>query len=264
MAENQLKSALIKNLRVLIKPVIKLCIKRSLNLQDLLESAKVVFLQVAEEELKAQGKKINLSRLSAMTGVHRKDAFRIYRAGEEKEETGGITSRVIGLWREHPKFLSGNNRPRVLSYKGDDSELAELVRMISSDIKSGAVVFALEQVGAVEKTPAGLRLNAAAYVPKGNPTEAIRLMSSDVEDLMEAVMANAESSLDELPNYHAKSIYDNVAKEDLPNIRTWIFNQASNFQTKVEKYLAKHDLDLNPDPEKTPGGRVILGVFTRT
>ena len=264
MTQNQLRSSLIKNLRVMIRPIIRFCMKRSLNLQDLIESAKIVFLEVAEEELTAQGQKINLSRLSARTGVHRKDAFRIYKVGEEKDETGGITSRVIGLWREHPKFVSKNRRPRILSYKGDDSELASLVRMISSDIKSGAIVFALEQVGAVEKTPNGLKLKVSAYVPKDNPTESLRLVSSDVNDLMEAVIANIESTSEDLPNYHAKSIYDNISADDVPEIRNWFLKHCSNFQTKAEKFLAKYDLDINPNPEKIGGNRVVLGMFTKT
>ncbi len=248
----------------MIRPIIRFCFKRSLNLQDLIESAKLVFLEVAEEELKSQDQKINLSRLSALTGVHRKDAFRIYKQGETKDETGGITSRVIGLWREHPKYIGKNKRPRVLSYKGEESELAELLRMISSDIKSGAVVFALEQVDAVEKTPSGLKLKANAYVPKNNPSEAIRLVSNDANDLFEAIAANIDCTDDALPNYHAKSIYDNVAKEDVPALRNWLLKHCSAFQTKVEKHLAKHDLDINPNPKKSGGGRIVLGIFSRT
>ncbi|MCB9029722.1 MAG: hypothetical protein H6619_01610 [Deltaproteobacteria bacterium] len=247
-----------------MKPIIRFCVKHQMNLQDLLEASKSVFLEVAEEELTSKGEKINMSRLSAITGVHRKDTARIYKNGERRDPTGNITSRVIGLWRELPEYTTKNKRPRTLTFKGEDSEFTKLVAAASTDIRPGAILFALEQLDAVEKTKTGLKLKAAAYVPRNNPAEGIRLVSEDVEDLMDAVFENIESQEEELPNYHAKSIYDNISKDDVPKIRKWFMKQCSQFQSKVEKYLAQHDLDINPQPEKEGGERVVLGIFTKT
>ena len=135
-----------RHLQAILKPIIRLCFRQSLGLHDVVEAAKVLFIKVAEEDLQKSGEKISVSRLSVITGVHRKDAERIYRQGEV--EIGGtrLSGKIISQWRRDKRFLTKNNRPRVLSYLGEDSEFAKLVRTVSAELKSGTIRFDLERI----------------------------------------------------------------------------------------------------------------------
>ena len=231
----------------------------------MIELQKQVFVEVAEQELERNEAKITQARLSALTGVHRKDVARLKGKQSKKEEPGNITSRVIGLWREHPRYRTKNNRPRPLTYQGSKSEFYQLVRLVSSDIAPSSVLLALESVGAVEKANSKIKLKTRAYRPEKNPAEVARLLAGDVEDLTEAVLENIESDKAPAPHYHGKSIYDNIALDHLPEIQSWLQSECDKFQDKIEKYLATHDLDLNENlKEEKGGGRVVLGVFTRS
>ncbi len=250
-------------LQVMITPIVRFCLKNSLGIHELVEAAKVVFMRVAEEEMEKSGKKVTISRLSVATGVHRKDAARIYKIGELEPSSGRLSGKIIQQWRRDRRFLTENNRPRVLEYKGDNSEFQRLVETVSTDLKPGTVLFDLERIGAIERTSNGVKLIAKAYVPRGNPQEGFRMLASDTEDLIEAVTTNIYSEAPELPNYHAKAVYDNVSPEDAKKIRDWFFKHCSNFHQKVMRHLSKFDLDMNPNPNKKGGVRVALGMFSR-
>ena len=258
-----MNKALVTCLRSLLRPVVRFCINRSLRLQDMVEAAKVMFVDIANEELEKQGKADNISRISVMTGVHRIDVKRILDEGGNFELSERLAGKVIALWRNDKRFTTDAGKPRVLSFKGVGNEFSKLVETISIDLKPGTILFDLERVGAVSKTKKGLKLLHSSYVPRKDPGSSLKLLARDAEDLMEAGINNVEAE-GEILNYQASTVYDNISPDDLPKIRKWFFQHCFNFQQRVDKYLAKYDLDYHPDPKKEGGCRVSLGLFSRT
>jgi len=247
----------------MLKPVVWFCLRRSLGLQDLMEAAKVVFIKAAAEEMEAQGKKVNISALSVLTGMHRKGIVKIYRDRETSDHSTKFASRVIGQWRHDPDFLTKNGRPRVLSYGGPDSEFADLVGRVSTDLYQKGILYDLERIGAVVRTSRGVKLLTSAYRPKHDPVEGFRLMARDAEHLLTAIEENVFSEKRELPHFHGTVIYDNISVEDFSKIRKWLFAQSLRFQKKVDNFLSRYDLDIHPQ-EKSEGGKtVVLGIFSR-
>lgn len=250
-------------LRFLIRPAIKFCYRRALSLNDLIEVSKHVFIEVATEEMKKEGHKVNLSRISASTGVHRKDVARIHKHNLSLEPTPKFASRVLEAWRRDKSYLTQSGKPRVLSYRGEDSEFTNLVYSLTKDVHPASVIFDLERVGVVQRTKNGLKLLARSYHTTDSE-EGYLLLAEDVEDLMSAAIENIEAQAHPLPNYHAKVFYDNLDLSQLAKINKWVFHQSLLFQEKIAKYLAKYDLDMNPKTDAEGGGRYVLGIFTRS
>ena len=70
------RTFLLNTLRLLVKPIAKFCLRHTLSIQDLIESAKIAFIEVADAEIRKKGDKVNTSRISLVTGLHRKDVIR--------------------------------------------------------------------------------------------------------------------------------------------------------------------------------------------
>ncbi len=249
------------SLRAMLRPIARFCLKHSIGIQELLDSSKRVFVEVAAEELERQNEKVTVSRLSVMTGLQR-PAVKSYQKPEEEINTSRFTSRVIGQWRRDARFLTQNGRPRVLSTEGDESEFKHLVHLVSTDLHPRTVLFDLERLGVVELTRAGVRLKAKAYSSGKNEEESYRMLGRDMDELMGAVMDNLESE-HEMPNFHAYTYFDNLPKEDISKIQRWLLRQSSQFHQRVERYLSQFDLDINPNPKKTGGQKIAMGSFTR-
>jgi len=254
--------ALVECLRLMLTPVVRFCLRRSLRIQDLLEGAKYIFLHEAAAEISRSGKKVNLSRLSATTGIHRRDVMRIYARAEVKEEPMGMISKIIGLWQQDPRFCLKPGKARVLTADPADGEFKALVTSVSNDLNHATVLFELERVGAVKRVREGVKLMTRAYVPKGDVIASYGMLARDSADLMVAVDQNATGNLD-VPNLQARTEFDRVAVSAVPKVREWLMREGSALHQKARNFLAKHDLDINRklDPEQRTV-RVALGTFS--
>ena len=248
---------LIACLRVMLNPLMRFCLRFSLNLQDILESVKIALVRAAEDDLHRQAKKVNISRISVKTGVHRKDVIRILGQTGAAEPPSGLIRRLIGQWLHDSRFTTKAGGPRVLTV----TEFRELAYAVSSDLNPGTVWFELKSLGAVKTTPRGLRLVSESYLPTGNLTELAIILSKDTSDLMTAVNENMLLS-HRTPNLHGRTEYDNIDPQAVPAIRKWILRQGSNLYGRLRKFLSKFDRDVTRKKGFIgPGVRVSVGSY---
>jgi len=57
----------------LLRPVLRFCLQHGLKLHDVMGLVKGGFVELAQIELERQGQSATVSRIAAMTGVHRPD-----------------------------------------------------------------------------------------------------------------------------------------------------------------------------------------------
>lgn len=249
-------------LRPLLRPILKLCLRHSIRLQELTECIKSVLLEVAEEELTNAGHVLSASKLSAMTGVHRLDVTRIWGKQAPPKQSSNLIARVIGHWQQDSRFCGANGRARTLTFDSQDSEFVNLVRSVSADLNSYTVLFELERVGAVARTKHGLKLTSRVYIPRGDAVEGFEMLGRDTEDLL---LAAEENYLREpaIPNLHLKTEYDRVPAQYADKIRTWFIDNGSAFHQRARNFLSKFDFDLNPRLKGAdPCIRIAIGTFS--
>lgn len=251
-------------LRALLRPVARLCVAHAISVRELLELAKRELLLAAEAEAKRKKEKMNTSRLSVMTGIQRKDIIRIQEEGEEVPSSqSNLIARVIGKWEQDPNFTTRAGKPRVLSTEGDDSEFRSLVADVSTDLNPGTVLHALERIGAVERSTSKVRLKKAALSIQNDEVAGYTMLAADIEDLSLSVQDNLTRG-DRIPHLHARTEYDNLLEEALPEIHSWILHQGAAFHEIVRTYLARFDKDLHPELKGNGGGQLVFGTFSRT
>lgn len=238
------------------------CLRWSLTIQDLLESAKVVFIEVAAAEIQRQGKEPNVSRLSVMTGLRRREIMRLWRDGEEKSTSYGFITRVIGMWQQGKRYLTKGGEPRILTVDGENSEFNKLVKNISTDLHPGTVLFEMERLQLVRRTQDGLELIAGSYFPKSDPKESFAMLAQDTADLMQAAEENILGSK-KRQNLHLTTDFDNIRIDDLPQIESWLLEEGKRIHERARTYLSKFDQSINPKKGAEAGARVVLGTFSR-
>lgn len=254
-------------LRYMLRPLVRFCLRHSKPLQEFLDILKVVYVEVATEELRKETDKINVSRLCVVTGVHRHDMNRIFREKRPPiRKSVGLLSRVVNLWESDKRFCTKSGQPRVLGLEGDDSEFRILVSSVSKTLNPGTVLYGLIRSGSAEKTPNGLKLVRGAVSLHKDPSRVYELLARDVESLIEAAEFNIEHNPDPR-NLHIRTEYNNIFKKDIPKIRAWVLSEGRKFHARARKFLSKSDLDLNLDRAASgeeAGCRVIVEAFSLT
>lgn len=256
-----LRQVLLAALSGLLKPIARFCVTRSIKIQDFVEVAKKAFVEAAAAEVARQDKEASVSRLSVMTGVHRREVMRIWSEDSRPKTKTDLVVRVMGTWQADRHF-SARGKPRVLSLEGKDAEFKALVRSVSQDLNPYTVLFELERAGAVERVKNGVRLRAGAFRPSGGLKDKLELLARDTRDLIQAIEENVFDE-PEIPNLHIKTEYDNIPRQFVPKIREWLLRRGAEFHEEARRFLAQFDADLNDKLQGKAGGvRAAIGSFS--
>lgn len=251
-------------LRLLLRPIVRLCLKRSIRFQEFGEIARLVYVECAEQELQRDGHEVNVSRISIATGLQRRDVTRLWNVEPEVKEHTALLHKVLGQWKGDKRFSERSERPRPLTFKGVESEFAQLVNAVSQDLNVYTILFELERLSLVEKKGERLFLIGDTVVPQKDLKRGSELLSNDIQDLITAVDENLFGH-PEILNHHVKTHYDNISIEALPRIRQWLLDKGELFHRAARKFISRYDIDINPTiNDKKGGGRVALGSFSVT
>ncbi|MCB0318702.1 MAG: hypothetical protein KDD56_08085 [Bdellovibrionales bacterium] len=230
---------------------------------DFFDLLKNVFIEVAKEELLSKGESPSASKISAMTGVHRRDISRIETSGQNYDSKPNLLSKIIVQWRHHPNFTTKSGAPRVLNTKGKNSEFAELVESVNGgDINAYAILFEMQRLGIVSHTGKSVKLCWQDYVSRENSFEGLQMLAEDTADLFSAVDENISLS-EKTPNLHLKTEFTKIKDDSIDEVKSWLLEEGSRFHQKIKKFLSKYDADLNPKISvENANSRVAFGSFS--
>ena len=139
---------IIKALRFLLRPLIKLMLSYQVTYPLIIKMLKEVYVEVAENEYKIESKRLTDSRISLISGVHRKDvkAMRDQAFSYDDDVPVGITlgSALVARWCVDEDYLDSEGEPRPLprlsSKKSNVTSFESLARSINKDIRPRSVL----------------------------------------------------------------------------------------------------------------------------
>ena len=234
-------------------PILKMCLKYAIRYQDVNENLKVGFIKAAQDELNKSGRKVSVSRISAMTGINRREVSRLIDSEFSLVEMKDLATKVIGQWQSDNDFTDKSGQPRALSSEGTNSDFFKLVQKVSSDLAPYTILYELERLNIIEKDADKVKLNVELYQAEaGNLEEGFSMLGEDIADIIAAVQDNTFSS-HPIPNLHLKTEYNRIPVEKVNLIREWLLVEGSAFHKKVRDYLSDYDLDLNPNLGESKG-----------
>ena len=259
-----------KMLRLLLRPLVKLLIRHGHGFSEAMEALRAEFIDVAVNNLKIQGHEVNISRLSAVTGIGRREVSKVLKSPINVTNQATLTARVLGTWEQGSNFLDKNGKPKKLTTNGKGSEFFSLVESVSKDINPYTMLFELERTQSILRNPDdSIELAKKEFVIQKAPDSGIELLSGDLSDFLTAVDENIFLNED-VPNLHLKTEYTNVKLSAIKEIETWLVKNGSEFHSKAREFISRFDVDLYPDTYQQTGVkkdiagiRVALGTFSR-
>ncbi len=184
--------ALVRALRRVLRPLVRLLLAHQITYPFLANLLKTVYVEIAERELAIPDKPQTTSRLSLLTGIHRKDVKRLREEPLEDDAPPAVVSlgaQLVARWTAVEAFLDENDHPRPLArLPGSASQpgFDELVASVSKDIRARAVLDEWLRLGIahIDENDC-VRLNTEAFVP--------------------------ESGFDEKAHYFGRNLHDHIA-----------------------------------------------------
>ncbi|MEO1678343.1 MAG: DUF6502 family protein [Pseudomonadota bacterium] len=187
---------LLRVLRGLVRPLVRMLISRGVTAPAFYRLLKQVYVEVAHEEFRIDDAPPTDSRITLLTGVHRRDVRAILEADDEPwEETRGkaaLFATVLGQWLARNDYTDEDGQPKSLPRSGaPGADFESLVREVNTDIRPRTVLDELIRQGAVAEGPDGLlRIDQAALTGAGADQTKIAFFAANVGDHLNAAAAN--------------------------------------------------------------------------
>ncbi len=197
ISENPVKQKVLTALQRVLKPLVRLALAQGVNYQMLLETLKVVFVQVAEEEFKLDEREQTDSRISLLTGLHRKDVHRLRDQPDNAQNQHSLVtlgSQLVGLWVSDADFIDAIGNPKPLprlASVGGELSFDRLVARVSKDIRARPVLDEWLRVGVVHINDDDcVCLNTAAFVPSEDFDSKLFFFQQNIHDHIAATTHN--------------------------------------------------------------------------
>jgi hypothetical protein len=150
---------------------VRLLIERGVPFGQLAELLKGVYVDVALHDFPLEHKQPTDSRVTLLTGVHRKDVKRL--RGADRRDPGpprsvSLGAQLVARWTGSAAYLDDEGRPRPLPRKAGrrGPSFEGLVASVSSDIRARAVLDEWLRLGVVHLDAEDrVCLNVEAFVP---------------------------------------------------------------------------------------------------
>jgi hypothetical protein len=193
----ELSAPLVVALRRVLRPLIRLLLSHGIRFQTFCDLVKATYIQVAEEEFRLDSKAQTDSRISLLTGVHRRDVKRL------RSESPGVSSlslqasmsaQLLAIWSGRTEYLDAQGLPLPLprlASKGGEHSFEALVRSVSKDFRARVVLDEwLRQGIATLDEQDNVHLAADAFVSPQGIEEKTFYFGQNIHDHLAATVHN--------------------------------------------------------------------------
>ncbi len=246
----------------LLRPLVRALIAQGVTAPALYRLLKRLYVDVAEREFRLDDERPTDSRISLLTGVHRRDV-REFRdaadpnAGAARQKVTAIAS-VIGRWLAMAGDNGGAQNVPALSRSGADS-FESLVQSVSRDIRPKTVLDELLRQGLVDvsSTDGSVSLRTEELFGPGDLDQKMHFFAENVGDHLAAAVDNL---LAEQPRFMERAVFYNRLQggsvDELERVARQLGSEALIDLNGRASALQAQDVDL---PEGTE--RFRFGVF---
>ena len=247
----------------ILRPLVRILLRNGVAFGSFADLAKKVYVDVAFEEFAPDTKKQTISRVSALTGLTRKEAKRLH----ELEHTDSHLSeqrynravRVISGWVNDKEFHDALGQPESLQIEGAKASFSALVRKYSGDVPTQSMLSVLISASAIEKTGDRVRLIQRAYVPGKDPADKLSILGTDTAELISTIdhnLVNGEKGL----RFQRKVSNHHIQSDAVPEFQLLSSQKAQQLLEQFDAWLSDHEVD-SEKRDSDQGDYVSLGIY---
>jgi hypothetical protein len=259
--------ALTRSVKQLLKPLVGILLDNGLTYGWLTKILKVIYVDVAESEFSLPDKAQTDSRISLLTGVHRKDVRRLRtenKDGFEPPSSIFLGAQLVAIWTTEAHFLDESGQPAPLARlpgvdkQGGSVSFEELVTLVSKDIRPRAILDEWLRLGAVSINEHDeVCLKVDAFIPARGFDEKLYYLGKNIHDHMAAARCNVQS---ETPPFLERSVYyDQLTEKSVKKLA--ILSEQKAMEILKELNTTAREMQNKDKRKKSADQRMNFGVY---
>ncbi|MCB2136573.1 MAG: hypothetical protein KDE08_11625 [Rhodobacteraceae bacterium] len=243
----------------LLGPISRAVVMRGVTLGAVTEALKQALLEAVIE---MEGDEVSDSRVSLLTGLHRKDVRRLRGSqAPVRRPTVNAAAMAISHWVSLRDYAGGDGQPRDLPRHGDSDGpgFDDLVRGTRADLSPGTILQALLDQGAVVALDDGrYSLRARAYLPTPGSHEMVAAYQATLTTHLKAATDNLVAPEGSARHFDRVLRYSRLSEASVGELDQLAHARA---QTMLEEVDAIAQRLQDADGLTKPGGCFALGAY---
>jgi hypothetical protein len=259
---------LLKPLARLLRPLVRLLIQSGVTFPVMADLLRGLYVDVARRELLTDPKSRTDSRVSLLTGVHRKEIRRQRSPEGEPAEPAVVTrtSAIIARWLGSSTYTDAAGRPLPLPRAGPDPSFEGLVASVTRDVRPRAVLDEWLHQGLVRIDAEGrVQLSTEAFIPREGGEAQLFYFARNLHDHIAAAAVNIVAASS--PRFLDRSVhYDGLRAEAADQLEAAAREAAQQLLLHINR-LALALVEAQEQEREsaasipTPTRRVNLGIY---
>ncbi len=270
-------AALLTAVRRLLRPLVRLMMRSGLTFPVLAESLRRLFVEIAITDILTDPNTRTDSRVSLLTGVHRKEIRRLREIPADSRDAPDIVtlvSQIVARWIGGAPFADSQGRPKPLLRIGTgnaEPSFADLVASVTSDVRPRAVLDDLLEHGVLfVDAEDRVRLTADAFLPRPGGEAQLFYFARNLHDHVAAAVANisavgisaATIGAEGPASFLDRSVhYDNLTETQARDLRAYAREAAMRALSDVNRRAQELTAHAAADADGAPMQRVNFGVY---
>lgn len=260
--------ALVAGLRRVLRPLVRLMVARGITYPYLADLLKGLFVEVADRDFRLDGAAPTDSRVSLLSGVHRKDVSRLRAQAAAPDDAVPpvppvvtLTSQVVARWLGDPAWRTGDGAPRALPRSAADGRSFDaLVAGISTDIRPRVLLDDWLDRGLATLDEAGrVCLNTGALAPARGDDDKLAYF---VRQLHDHAAAASHNLLGGAPFFDRSVHADGLSPDDLAALQALARERAMQTLLAVNEAAQTADAAASAaGADGSPRQRFTLGIY---
>ncbi|MDH5547211.1 MAG: DUF6502 family protein [Gammaproteobacteria bacterium] len=259
------QSPVIGVLRQVLRPLIRLLIQHQVTFPFFSDLIKRLYVDVAHNDIPLTSERLTDSRISLITGVHRKDVRRFREQPEtlhsDQRKSISLSAQVLSTWLSDPEYCDRKGNPRPLWRLSIDGEpsFESLVEHVSrQDLRARSLLDEWLRLGVVSlDEKERVLLHEEAIGPPEGFEEKLFFFEKSAHDHLAAGVENliGETS----PHFDRCVYYNNLAPESVDKLQKYADQEAMKLIRQINRKAG----ELQKKDSGKPGSsfRFTFGAF---
>jgi hypothetical protein len=260
---NEIKTSLVNACRLLLRPIALVLLKGGMTWREFSELSKAVFVSVATEEFGIRGRPTNVSRVSILTGISRKEVKRqrdllAAAQGPVSSKTTDAT-RVLSGWHQDPLYQGKTGEPLAIPPDGPAPSFKALFDTYGGDTPEQTLIRELRNAGSIVENENGDFVAMRRYhMPAEMDELTVGFFGTNLHDHARTLGNNLTADAD-MRLLEGFAVDDRVHPDAVKDFRKFLDQRGQAFLEEIDDWLNQHRVDAN-DSSSTPV-RLGLGVY---
>ena len=243
-------------------PLAQLCIAKGIRIRTVEERLRAAFVRAAREAHPAQSSTRLTSRISATTGLTRREVGRLESQPDRaRESRRSPITELFTRWLSDPALRCPDDKPLKLPRQGPAPSFESLAQSVTRDVHPRTLLDELcrLQLAAHDSASDSVQLLRDAFVPRGDWARMLAFLGDNVGDHFRAAVANV--LLDGKQQIEQAIFADELSTESLAEARELMTQQWRTLLAQVAPQLEKM-IQADRQAGRAQDQSLRIGLFT--